>query len=167
MLKTNFPLLLKNKSFLNNMYIRNGRSQYYRKISFLHFLCCKISHLHIFHSNEQLYCLFLCVWYLHSGISFRILLELKRLFLFFEKNLSTSFPPKIFINCPSYNIRYTPVCSVLLFQEHFFLFFGKSDADGFGLWVWFHEHFSFLGRPSVILGVFSASSIDIPLCKYL
>lgn len=61
-------------------------------------------------------------------------------FLFFEKNLSTSFPPEIFINCLSYNIRCAPVCPVLLFQEPFFLFFGKSDADGFGLWVWFHKH---------------------------
>ena len=61
-------------------------------------------------------------------------------FCFFEKNLSTSFPPEIFINCLSYNIRCAPVCPVLLFQKPFFLFFGKSDADGFGLWVWFHKH---------------------------
>lgn len=60
----------------------------------------------------------------------------KHLFLFFEKNLSTSFPPKIFINCLSYNIRYAPVCSVLLFQEPFFCFSEnrmRMDSDcGFG-----------------------------------
>nr|DAR52132.1 MAG TPA: hypothetical protein [Bacteriophage sp.] len=74
----------------------------------------------------------------------------KHLFLFFKKNLSTSFPPEIFINRLSYNIRYAPVCSVLLFQEPFFLFFGKSDADGFGLRVMlFHRQYPSLRKESV------------------